>query len=194
MDHLSEKAREILVYIEDRIADGLPPSVREICSDLHIKSTSTVHKYMNELHNAGAIIKGDRLNRSIRMPDNRHNGIALLGLVTAGVPITAEEYIEDYIPMQINGYSNKELFALRVRGESMINVGIMDGDIVIVAKTPTANNGQIVVAMIESEATIKRFYKENGRFRLQPENDELEPIYADEIYICGIVVRSIRDY
>ena len=194
MDYISDKARQILGYIEDRISDGIPPSVREICYDLHIKSTSTAHKYINELHNAGAIIKGDRLNRSIRLPDNRHNSIPLLGLVTAGIPINAEEHIDSYLCMQVPGYSHKDLFALRVRGDSMINVGIMDDDIVIVAKQSTAKNGQIVVAMIGDDATVKRFYKENGRFRLQAENDDFCPIYTNEVTICGVVVRSIRDY
>ncbi len=194
MKELSKRAQEVLAYIVERIEDGMPPSVREICKDLHFKSTSTAHKYLQELHDTGYIVKGDGLNRSIRLPNNRKGGIPLVGLVTAGQPITAEEHIEDYIPMQMNGFSSKDLFALRVRGESMINAGIMDGDIVIVARTPVARNGQIVVAMMDNEATVKTFYKENGSFRLQPENDELEPIYSDDVSVCGVVVRSIRDY
>lgn len=197
MTNLSQKAASIYSYIEERIKEGLSPSVREICSDLNIKSTSTAHKYINELAEANLILKSDRLNRSIRLVSELEPapvGIPILGLVTAGVPITAEENIEDYLQMKVQNYSSDELFALRVRGDSMMNVGILDGDIIIVYKTPVARNGQIVVALIEDEATVKRFYKENGGYRLQPENDSLEPIYADEVSLAGIVVRSIRDY
>lgn len=195
MFYLSDKAREVLEYIEERItSDGFPPSVREICRDLHIKSTSTAHKYLSELTDAGAIEKGDRLNRAIRLAQPSHSGVPLLGVVTAGIPILAQEDIEEYLPIQVRGYNNKELFALHVRGESMINAGILDGDIIIVAKTSTARNGEIVVALLDDEATVKRFYKENGRFRLQPENDRFQPIIVDEVTILGRVTKLIREY
>ncbi|MEG0854221.1 MAG: transcriptional repressor LexA [Angelakisella sp.] len=195
MFSVSDKAQQVLHYIEERISsDGFPPSVREICRDLHIKSTSTAHKYLGELHEAGAIEKGDRLNRAIRLAEPPCSGIPLLGVVTAGIPILAEEDVEEYLPVKVHGYDTEELFALRVRGESMINAGILDGDIIIVAKTATARNGEIVVALLEDEATVKRFYKENGHFRLQPENDTFEPIIAKEVSILGRVVKLIREY
>ena len=117
----------------------------------------------------------------------------MLGVVTAGQPILAVESVEEYIPVQLRGNS-KELFALRVRGESMIKAGILDGDLIIARRTPTAENGEIVVALIDDEATVKRFYKENGGFRLQPENDTMEPIYTDHLMILGRVVGSQREY
>lgn len=191
---ISDRARQVLEYIEQRIGEGFPPSVREICRDLHIKSTSTAQKYLVELQEAGAILKGNHLNRAIRLADERPTGVPLLGVVTAGQPILAVEAVEAYLPVKVQGYSQSELFALRVRGESMINAGILEGDVIIVARTPAARNGEIVVALIEDEATVKRFYKEDGHFRLQPENDTMEPILVDEVAILGRVVRLLRDY
>lgn len=190
----SEKARQVLGYIEQRIDEGFPPSVREICRDLGIKSTSTAHKYLGELQQAGFILKGDRLNRAIRLSDDRPTGVPIMGVVTAGQPILAVEDIEGYLDIKVSGYSPSELFALRVRGESMINVGILDGDTIVVARTPTARNGEIVVALVGDEATVKTFYKENGQFRLQPENDTMQPIIVPEVAILGKVVRLIRNY
>lgn len=191
---ISDKARQVLEYIEQRIDNGFPPSVREICRDLAIKSTSTAHKYLGELQEAGLILKGDRLNRAIRLSEDRPTGIPLLGVVTAGQPILAVEEVEGYLQLPVSGYSQRELFALRVRGESMINAGILDGDTLVVARTPTARNGEIVVALVGEEATVKTFYKENGHFRLQPENDTMEPILVDEVAILGRVVKLLRDY
>ncbi len=192
---LSEKASAILKYIEDCIDDGLPPSVREICSDLGIKSTSTVHKYLRELEDKGYISRGENLNRSIRLCETKVSAarVPLVGTVAAGMPILAVENIEDYIPYKA-AYSADELFALRVKGDSMINIGMFDGDIIIVRKTPYAENGQIIVALVGDEATVKRFYRENGRFRLQPENDTMEPIIVDEVSVLGKVIALIRDY
>ena len=186
MPDLNPKALEILDYIRDRIDQGLPPSVREICAALEIKSTSTAHKYLKELQ--------DRMNRAITLPEERSLRVPLLGTVTAGQPILAVEEVEGYVPFRGQGLSSKDLFALRVRGESMIKAGILDGDIVIIRKTPTAENGQIVVALVEDEATVKRFYKENGHYRLQPENDAMEPIYVDSVSILGRVVALLREY
>ena len=174
MADMNPKALQILDYIRDRIDEGLPPSVREICAALDIKSTSTAHKYLGELRERGLIEKGDRLNRAITLPDDRSVRVPLVGTVTAGQPILAVEEIEGYIPYRSRHLHSRDLFALRVRGESMINAGILDGDIVVVRRTPTAENGDIVVALVEDEATVKRFYKEKGHFRLQPENDEME--------------------
>ena len=194
MPDLNPKALEILDYIRDRIDQGLPPSVREICAALEIKSTSTAHKYLKELQEHGLIEKGDRMNRAITLPEERSLRVPLLGTVTARQPILAVEEVEGYVPFRGQGLSSKDLFALRVRGESMIKAGILDGDIVIIRKTPTAENGQIVVALVEDEATVKRFYKENGHYRLQPENDAMEPIYVDSVSILGRVVALLREY
>ena len=194
MADLNPKALQILDYIRDRIDEGLPPSVREICAALDIKSTSTAHKYLGELRERGLIEKGDRLNRAITLPDDRSVRVPLVGTVTAGQPILAVEEIEGYIPYRSRSLHSRDLFALHVRGESMINAGILDGDIVVVRRTPTAENGDIVVALVEDEATVKRFYKEKGHFRLQPENDEMEPIIVDSVSILGRVISLIREY
>ena len=194
MADMNPKALQILDYIRDRIDEGLPPSVREICAALDIKSTSTAHKYLGELRERGLIEKGDRLNRAITLPDDRSVRVPLVGTVTAGQPILAVEEIEGDIPYRSRHLHSRDLFALRVRGESMINAGILDGDIVVVRRTPTAENGDIVVALVEDEATVKRFYKEKGHFRLQPENDEMEPIIVDSVSILGRVISLIREY
>lgn len=195
MPEISEKAGQVLDYIRDRIDQGYPPSVREICRDLGIKSTSSAHKYITELHEHGLINKGDKMNRAITIPNQPGSlRIPLLGRVTAGQPILARQEVEDYVPYRAKGHSSSDFFALRVQGESMINAGIFDGDILIVRKTPTAENGEIVVALIEDEATVKRFYKENGHYRLQPENDSMEPIYTDTVSILGRVQALIREY
>ena len=194
MADLNPKALQILEYIRDRLEDGLPPSVREICAALEIKSTSTAHKYLGELQERGLIEKGSRLNRAITLPDDRSIRVPLVGTVTAGQPILAVEEIEGYIPYRSRSLHSRDLFALQVRGDSMINVGILDGDIIIIRQTPTAENGDIVVALIEDEATVKRFYKEKGHYRLQPENDTMEPIIVDSVSILGRVVSLIREY
>lgn len=194
MADLNPKAIQILDYIRDRIDEGLPPSVREICAALDIKSTSTAHKYLGELQERGLIEKGSRLDRAITLPDDRSIRVPLVGTVTAGQPILAVEEIEGYIPYRSRSLHSRDLFALRVRGDSMINVGILDGDIIIIRQTPTAENGDIVVALIEDEATVKRFYKEKGHYRLQPENDTMEPIIVDSVSILGRVVSLIREY
>lgn len=194
MADLNPKALQILEYIRDRLEDGLPPSVREICAALEIKSTSTAHKYLGELQERGLIEKGSRLNRAITLPDDRSIRVPLVGTVTAGQPILAVEEIEGYIPYRSRSLHSRDLFALRVRGDSMINVGILDGDIIIIRQTSTAENGDIVVALIEDEATVKRFYKEKGHYRLQPENDTMEPIIVDSVSILGRVVSLIREY
>lgn len=194
MADLNPKALQILDYIRDRIDEGLPPSVREICAALEIKSTSTVHKYLQELQERGLIEKGSRLNRAITLPDDRSVRVPLLGTVTAGQPILAVEEAEGYIPFRGHGLRSRDLFALRVRGESMIQAGILDGDIVVIRRTPAAENGDIVVALVEEEATVKRFYKENGHYRLQPENDAMEPIIVDSVVILGRVISLLREY
>lgn len=191
---LHDLANKIYQYILSRSSDDIPPTVREICADLGIKSTSTVHKYLNELCEEGLIVKQDGQNRTIKLPHKSAVTVPVLGTVTAGTPITAIENIESYI--SFSGYRGNpsELFALKVRGESMINAGIFDGDTLVVRRTPYAENGDIVIAMIEDEATVKRFYKEKGHFRLQPENDTMDPIIVDEVSILGRVIACIRVY
>ena len=194
MADMNPKALQILNYIRDRIDDGLPPSVREICAALDIKSTSTAHKYLGELQERGLIEKSSHLNRAITLPDDRSIRVPLVGTVTAGQPILAVEEIEGYIPFRSRSLYSKDRFALRVQGESMIDAGILDGDIVIIRRTPAAENGDIVVALVEDEATVKRFYKEAGHYRLQPENDTMEPIIVDSVSILGRVISLVREY
>ena len=194
MNHLNDKARRILDYITQEIADGVPPSVREICAALQIKSTSTVHKYLKELEEAGFIVREENLNRAIRLPGSGSVSVPLLGTVTAGQPILAVEDIEEYIPFKAKSGDSRDLFALRVKGESMINAGILDGDVIVARRVSTAYNGEIVVALIEDEATVKTFYKENGHYRLQPENDTMDPIIVDSCLILGKVISCLRFY
>ena len=192
MKPLNEKQQKVLSFLQERAQDGLPPTVREICAAAGIKSTSTVHAYLKTLEENGYISRQSGLNRAIRLPGESVARVPLLGKVTAGQPILAVEEVEDYVPYSGGGYQPGELFALRVSGTSMINAGIFDKDVVIVHKTPTAVNGDIVVAWVGDEATVKRLYKENGHFRLQPENDAFEPIIVDEVSILGKVVSLVR--
>lgn len=194
MSELNEKARKILDYITREIGDGIPPSVREICAALQIKSTSTVHKYLKELEDDGYIVREENLNRAIRLPGSGSVHVPLLGTITAGSPILAVEEIEEYIPFKPSYGDGRDLFALHVRGESMINAGILNGDIIVAKRTGTADNGEIVVALIDDEATVKRFYKEKGHYRLQPENDTMDPILVDSCLILGKVVSCLRFY
>lgn len=193
MPEISEKARLVLDYIMQR-ESSIPPTVRDICAALQIKSTSTVHKYLTELASAGYIEKGDKMNRAISLPRENSLRVPLLGTVTAGQPILAVESVESYVPFHGGRYPASELFALHVRGESMIEAGIFDGDIIIVHRTPTARNGEIVVALIGDEATVKRFYKENGHYRLQPENSTMDPIIVESVSILGKVIALLREY
>ena len=198
MQNLNEKEKKIYKFIVDCInTEGYSPSVRDICAALEIKSTSTVHMYIKKLKEKGYLKKNDNISRSLR-PDtiDAVYRVPILGKVTAGQPITAIENHEGYFSFSSDGvkYEGENLFALRVSGTSMIEAGILDGDIVIVERTPVAENGQIIVAMVDDSATVKTFYKENGRFRLQPENSSMEPIIVDEVVILGRVVASCRYY
>ena len=190
---MGNKADLILDYMTDFIKEnGYPPTVREICAELDIKSTSTVHRYLKELQAEGRISMGENQNRAISIKNTTPPGtIPVLGHVAAGSPILAEEEVDEYVP-----YAGKtaDLFALHVHGNSMIKCGILDGDIVVVRRTPEATNGQIVVALVDDSATVKRFYKEDGHFRLQPENDDYEPIIVDSVDILGKVVSVMRSY
>ena len=191
---LSEKDRSVYEFIKQRIGEGYVPSVREICAELGFSSTSTAHRAIEKLVAAGLLEKqGSNLNRSIKLAGDDNVKVPVLGTVTAGKPITAIEEIEGYLSFKPKKSYDGKLFALKVRGESMINAAILDGDTVIVEQTPYAENGEIVVALVDNEeATVQRFYKEDGHFRLQPENDTMEPIILDEVSILGKVVAVLR--
>ncbi|HHY51742.1 MAG TPA: transcriptional repressor LexA [Clostridiales bacterium] len=192
MEKVDQRRERIYRYIVERIEEGSAPSVREICQALSIKSTSTVHSDLKALAEKGLILLTEGLNRAIRLPGRSHVSVPLVGTVAAGLPILAVENIEAYLPISSEVARGRELFALRVQGESMKDAAILPGDLVVVEKCATAENGQIVVAMVEGEATVKRYYKENGHFRLQPENDAFDPLILDEVELLGRVISVIR--
>ncbi len=195
MDGLNKTQKKMFEYIKSVISErGIAPSVREIGAAVGLKSTSTVQYNLNALEKEGFIERDPNLKRTIRIAgvNLKTVPVPLVGTVTAGKPILANEMIEEYIPVAMRKSGN--YFALHVKGDSMINAHILDGDIVIVEQTPIADNGEIVVALIDEEATVKRFFKENGHFRLQPENDEYAPIIVEELAILGKVTTVIRNY
>ncbi len=190
---MNEKEKRVFEYVKGRIEEGYAPSIREICSALSIRSTSTAARYVNTLVAEGYLDKVDGCNRAIKLAGKGAAKIPLVGTITAGQPITAVEDITDYINFHEPKSYAGELFALKVRGESMINAAILDGDLVVVEKCSTARNGEIVAAMVNGgEATVKTFYKEDGHYRLQPENDTMDPIIVDECEIIGRIVAVIR--
>ena len=197
---LNKKEKLVFDYLVKAINEnGYAPSVRDIGADLGIKSTSSVHLYLHNLEAKGFIEQDANKKRTLRIcaPYARVSGkVPLLGAITAGSPILAVENFEGYVDLPWNSakYSADELFALKVKGESMIEAGIFDGDIVIVRKSAYADNGQIVVALIEDEATVKTFYKENSHFRLQPENKTMSPIIVEDVSLLGTVIASFRQY
>ena len=194
MDKVDGRRARIYQYIVGRIEAGFAPSVREICKDLHIRSTSTVHSDLKALAERGLILLTEGLNRAIRLPGGSVGvSVPLVGSVSAGLPVLAEENIERYIPVSADAVRGREVFALRVKGESMRGAAILPGDIAVVERGGAAQNGQIVVAMVEDEATVKTYYRENGRHRLQPENDAFAPIVLDEVNILGKVIFIYRD-
>jgi len=193
MRKVTENEKMVFEFIKDRIEEGYPPTVREICAEFGFKSTSTAHRYINNLTAKGLLEKGNNQNRAIRLTGGNGMKIPLVGTVTAGIPITAIEEITDYISFQPARHYSNPLFALKVRGESMINAAILDGDMVVIEQTPYAENGDIVCALVDNEsATIKTFYKEDGHYRLQPENYTMDPIIVDEVSILGKVVGVVR--
>lgn len=204
MSKRNEKRNEILAYITKKVAEcGYVPSVREICNDVGLNSPATVHYHLKQLDEAGLIAKEPNKKRCLRLmntprPEDTATDsffrVPVLGRVAAGLPILAEENVEDYIEVPQNLARGRDLFALYVRGDSMINAGIHDGDIIIVNSTSVAENGDIVVALLEEEATVKRFFKEDRAFRLQPENDAYEPIISTNVRILGKVVALHRYY
>ncbi|MBR7142387.1 MAG: transcriptional repressor LexA [Clostridia bacterium] len=199
MKPLTSSQKRVLDFIrESSAANGVPPSVREICAGVGLSSTSTVFSHIRTLTELGYLTKQDGKSRCA-VPSEKLSGgptasVPLLGTVTAGAPILAEQNIDGYVQFSPPRGSTADLFALRVRGESMINAGILNGDIVIVRQTAAADNGDIVVAWTEEGATVKRFFKENGHFRLQPENDHMAPIITRELTVLGRVICSLRYY
>ena len=195
---LNVQEQRVLDYIKETIrTTGYPPSVREICAALNFKSTSSAHQYISRLADKGYIDKKDIKTRAIRVIGAESTiSVPIVGKVAAGEPILAQENIEDYFSIGESFFRQDELkndnYILKVQGESMINAGINDGDYIIVSKQETARNGQIVVAMIDGNATVKTFYKENGYIRLQPENDTMEPIIVKDVTILGKVVGLFR--
>ena len=196
MKKMDLKQQQCLEFIKEYFDErGVAPTVREIETAMDYHSPSSAQYMLNSLEKAGYIERDPLMKRTVRIKgfDIKAYHVPLVGTVTAGQPILAVESIEDYIPVPVKN-KGKNMFALKVRGDSMINAGILDGDMVIVEKTPVASNGEIVVALIGDEATVKRFYKEKGHFRLQPENDVYEPIIVKEVMILGKVNMVIRKY
>lgn len=193
---LTKSQRKVYDYVRDRLENGLPPTVREICRATGLKSTSSVHAHLRTLEEMGLISRDKGLNRAIHLTGGQTTvQVPVLGRVAAGNPIFAAEEIEGYLPYAPGGGAgDREFFALSVKGESMKDAGILDGDVVVVLKTQTAPDGEIVVALIGDEATVKRLYRERDRVRLQPENPAFEPIYTRDARILGRVVAVYRFY
>lgn len=205
-EKLTPKQEQILNFIKQEIlAKGYPPSVREICEAVTLKSTSSVHAHLESLERKGYIRKDPTKPRTIEVVDDSFNvlrseiiSIPMIGRVAAGVPLLAEENIEGYFPIPAEFMPNNEAFILTVHGNSMVNIGILDGDMIIVERKSTASNGEIVVALVADEAssepaaTVKRFYKEDGYIRLQPENDTMEPLIVNDCEIIGKVIGVYR--
>ena len=197
---LTDKQREILEYLKECILQkGYPPAVREICEAVHLKSTSSVHAHLETLEKNGYIRRDPTKPRAIEIVDENFNltrremvNVPIVGKVAAGEPILAVENIENYFPIPAEFMPNEPTFILQVQGESMINAGILDGDYVLVQQQPTANDGDMVVALVDDSATVKTFYKENGYYRLQPENDFMDPIIVSEVMIMGKVIGTFR--
>ena len=197
---ITPKQEEILNYIKNEILErGFPPAVREICQAVHLKSTSSVHSHLESLEKHGYIRRDPTKPRAIEILDDSFNmlrremvNVPIVGTVAAGQPLLAEQNIDSYFPIPAEYMPNEQTFILKVKGESMINAGIMDGDKVIVKQQNTAQNGDMVVALIEDSATVKTYYKENGHYRLQPENDTMDPIIVDDVQILGKVFGVFR--
>ena len=199
---ITPKQQEILDFIKSEILNkGYPPAVRDICEAVHLKSTSSVHSHLETLEKNGYIRRDPTKPRAIEIMDDSFNlsrrevvNVPMVGTVAAGQPILAQEHIEGYFPIPAEYMPNTDCFMLKVKGESMINAGIFDGDKVLVHKQSVAENGELVVALVDDSATVKTFYKEDGHFRLQPENDTMDPIIVDNVDVLGKVVGLFRTY
>lgn len=197
---ITAKQQEILEYIKETVLKkGYPPAVREICEAVNLKSTSSVHSHLETLEKNGYIRRDPTKPRTIEIIDDAFNltrkemvQVPLIGTVAAGLPILAQENIESYFPFPVEMLPNKEVFMLRVKGDSMVNAGIMEGDQVLVEQQNTAENGDIVVALLDDSATVKKFYREDGHYRLQPENDTMAPIIVNNVEILGKVIGLLR--
>lgn len=209
---ITPKQQEILNFMKSQIlAKGYPPSVREICEAVNLRSTSSVHAHLETLEKNGYIRRDSSKTRAIEIIDDDFNNtknesiigvsndsgremvnVPMVGTVAAGQPLLAVENINDYFPIPVDMLPNAETFMLRVKGDSMINMGIYEGDQLIIERRNTASNGEVIVALVDDSATVKRFYKENGHYRLQPENDFMEPIIVDHCEILGKVIGLIR--
>ena len=197
---ITEKQSQILEYIKAEILNkGYPPSVRDICQAVNLKSTSSVHSHLETLEKNGYIRRDPTKPRTIEILDDSFNlvrremvNVPIVGTVAAGQPILAVENIENYFPIPSEYMPNEETFMLKVKGQSMINAGILDGDTILVKRQSTARNGDMVVALVEDSATVKTFYKENGHIRLQPENDYIDPIILPDVEIVGKVFGVFR--
>lgn len=197
---ISEKQREILEYIKNEILNkGYPPAVRDICEAVHLKSTSSVHSHLETLEKNGYIRRDPSKPRAIEIIDDTFNlvrrevvNVPLLGRVAAGEPLLAVENVESYFPIPTELMPNAETFMLKVKGDSMINAGIFNGDNILVQRQSDAVDGDMVVALVEDSATVKTFYKEDGHYRLQPENDTMDPIIVDQVEILGKVFGVFR--
>lgn len=197
---ITPKQQEILDFIKSEILHkGYPPAVRDICEAVHLKSTSSVHSHLETLEKNGYIRRDPTKPRAIEIMDDsfymvRHEvvNVPLVGTVAAGQPLLAAENIEAYFPIPAEYVPNTDTFMLKVKGDSMVNAGIFDGDQILVQRQSTARNGDMVVALVDDSATVKTFYKENGHYRLQPENDSMNPIIVDEVTILGKVFGVFR--
>lgn len=197
---ISEKQKEILDYIKSEILNkGYPPAVRDICEAVHLKSTSSVHSHLETLEKNGYIRRDPTKPRAIEIIDDNFNlvrrevvNVPLIGRVAAGEPLLAVENVETYFPIPAELMPNAESFMLKVKGESMVNAGIFDGDNILVQRQSTARDGDMVVALVEDSATVKTFYKEDGHYRLQPENDTMDPIIVEECTVLGKVFGVFR--
>lgn len=197
---ISNKQKEILEFIKAKIINkGYPPSVREICESVKLKSTSSVHSHLETLEKNGYIRRDPSKPRAIEIIDDEFNltrrelvNVPIVGTITAGQPILAVENIDSYFPIPAEFMPNSETFMLKVKGDSMINAGIFDHDNILVQKQSHAKNGDYVVALFDDEVTVKTFYKENGYIRLQPENEAMEPIILQDVQILGIVIGLFR--
>ena len=197
---ITAKQEEILEYIKEHILKkGYPPAVREICEAVHLKSTSSVHSHLETLEKNGYIRRDPTKTRAIEILDDTFNltrreviNVPIVGSVAAGMPLLATENIENYFPIPSEFMPNQDVFILHVKGDSMINAGIFDGDNILVRQQSTASDGDMVVALVEDSATVKTFYKEDGYYRLQPENDSMDPILVNEVSILGIVFGVFR--
>ncbi len=204
---ISPKQQNILDFMKSEIlTKGYPPSVREICEAVSLKSTSSVHAHLETLEKNGYIRRDQTKPRAIEILDDEFSStrrednatrrelvnVPMIGTVAAGQPLLAFENVTDYFPIPVEYLPNEETFMLKVKGDSMIDMGIYEGDQLIIKKQNTASNGEVIVAMLEDSATVKRFYKENGHYRLQPENSTMEPIITDHVEIIGKVVSLFR--